>query len=114
MKAIDKTNHLAETAHGNNKQSYEGMFLVDSGLDEKKTNSVFEQIKETITKHEGSINAARVWAQKRKLCYPIRKQLEATYYLVDFKLKPGLVDTIRRAYRLNENILRALVVRKQS
>ena len=93
---------------------YEGMFLIDASLDEKKTNTVFEQIKDVLSKHEGTIDSARIWAQKRKLCFPIKKKQEATYYLVDFQLKPGLIDTIRRAYRLNESILRVLIVKKQA
>jgi ribosomal protein S6 len=90
---------------GESIDSYEAMFLIDAKLDEKATNAVFDQIKETITKNEGDIISACIWAEKRRLTFPVKKRQEATYYLVDFKLKPVLIDKIRQTYRLNENIL---------
>lgn len=89
--------------------TYEAVFLIDAKLDEKSANAIFDQIKETITKNEGDIISSRVWAEKRRLNFPIKKKQEATYYLVDFKLKPVLIDKIRQAYGLNENILRVLI-----
>ncbi|MFC1658472.1 30S ribosomal protein S6 [Candidatus Omnitrophota bacterium] len=89
--------------------TYEGLFLIDAKLDEKSTSAIFEQIKEAITKNEGEILSARVWAEQKKLFFSIKKRQEATYYLVDFKLKPALVDKIKQVYRLNENILRAQI-----
>jgi len=92
---------------------YEAMLLIDAKLDEKAINMLFDQIKETITKNEGNIVSSRIWAEKRTLCYPIKKNQEATYYLVNFNLHPHLIDKIRQAYRLNENILRVLITRMQ-
>jgi small subunit ribosomal protein S6 len=90
-------------------KTYEALFLIDANLDEKATNAIFDQIKEIITKYEGDIISSRIWADKQKLTFPIKKKQEAKYYLVNFKLKPVLIDKIRQAYRLNENILRALI-----
>ena len=91
--------------------NYEGMFLVDSKLDEKAAKAVFDQINETIKKNEGNINSSGIWAQKHSLAFPIKKRHEATYYLVNFKLNPSLIDKIQQAYRLSENILRVLITR---
>jgi small subunit ribosomal protein S6 len=92
---------------------YEGMFLVKGSLDEKNTNSIFDQIREIITKDGGKIISSRVWAEKQKLSFPIKKIQEATYYLVNFNLDPGLIEKIRQAYRLNANILRVLIIRQE-
>ncbi len=89
--------------------TYEAMFLINSKLDEKSTNTVFEQIQETISKQKGEISSARIWAEKRKLTFLINKNSEANYYLVNFKLPPEAVTKIKQAYRLNENILRVLI-----
>ena len=93
--------------------TYEAMFLVEAELDENATNAMFDQIKETITKNEGNIVSARIWAERRRLCFPIKKNQEATYYLVDFKLKPSSIEKMRQVYRLNENILRVLITRQE-
>ncbi len=91
--------------------TYEGMFLIDAKLDQKAANSIFDQIKGIITKNEGNIISSRIWTEKRRLCFPIKKNQEATYYFVSFNLQPLLIDKIRQAYRLNENILRVLIIR---
>jgi small subunit ribosomal protein S6 len=89
--------------------TYEAVFLIDANLDEKATNAIFDQIKEIITKNEGEIISSHTWAEKRRLIFPIKNKQEAIYYLVDFKLKAVLIDQIRQAFHLNENILRVLV-----
>ena len=91
--------------------NYEAMFLIDAKLDEKETKSIFDQIKEPIVKNKGNIISSHIWAERRKLYFPIKKLQEATYYLVNFALSPDSVDKIRQAYRLNENILRVLITK---
>ena len=91
--------------------TYEAMFLINAKLDEKATNAIFDQIKETITKNEGNIISSRLWAEKKQLSFPIRKHQEATYYIANFKLQPDSIDKLRQVYRLNENILRVLIIR---
>ena len=90
---------------------YEAMFLVDAGLEKKSIEAAFNQIKEPIIKNKGEIESSRVWAEKRRLAYSIKKKQEATYYLVNFKLKTDAIDKIKQVYRLNESILRVLIIR---
>ncbi len=94
--------------------TYEAMFLIDARLDEKAVNAVFDQIKEAITKNDGSVISSRIWSEKRRLYFPIKKQYEAMYYLVNFDLQPDSIDKIRQVYRLNENILRVLITKLDS
>jgi small subunit ribosomal protein S6 len=93
--------------------SYEAMFLVNSSLDDKASKAVLDQIKEILVKNEGNIISSNIWAEKRSLCFPIKKNMEATYYLVNFMLKPDLIDTVKQTYRLNENVLRVLITKKE-
>ncbi|MBL7081496.1 MAG: 30S ribosomal protein S6 [Candidatus Omnitrophica bacterium] len=92
---------------------YEGMFLVKANLNEKETEDVYTQIKTAITKEEGKISATSLWAQNRRLSYPIKKNEFAHYYLVDFDLEPSGVDKIKKVYRLSENILRLLILKRR-
>ena len=93
--------------------TYEAMFLIETKLDEKATKVIFDQAMETITKNEGNIISSRIWAEKRRLSFSIKKHQEATYYLVNFKLLPHLIDKIKQVYRLNENILRVMITEAQ-
>lgn len=90
---------------------YEAMFIINADLDEAGTSALTDQVKEVITKNQGNIISSRVWAEKRRLCYTIKRKQEATYYLVNFRLQPADIDKLRQIYRMNENIMRFLIIR---
>ena len=61
-----------------------------------------------MAKFGGTLNTAAVWSEKKKLCFPIKKRDEGTYYLINFQMPPLAVKDLKHAYQLNENILRVL------
>lgn len=90
---------------------YEAMFIVKPDLSEEERKVLFDQISEAVSKNQGSISKAGVWSEKKKLCFPIKKNQEGAYYLVDFSIAPETIVELRRIYKLNENILRVLITR---
>lgn len=88
---------------------YEGMFIVRADLSEDDRKGVFNQIGEAIQKNNGTVGASSVWLEKRKLYFPIKKQREGLYYLMEFSADAQTIKDIRHAYQLNENILRVLI-----
>ncbi|MFA5176701.1 MAG: 30S ribosomal protein S6 [Candidatus Omnitrophota bacterium] len=90
---------------------YEAMFIVRPELSEEERKSLFQQIDDVVTKHQGTIAQSGLWAEKRKLFFPIKKHLEGVYYLSSFSLPPLAIKEIRHAYNLNENILRVLITK---
>jgi small subunit ribosomal protein S6 len=90
---------------------YEAMFIFKPDLSEEDKKAIFNQAGDAITKHGGSILSANVWAEKKRLTFPIKKQVEALYYLLSFAAPALSIKDIRHAYKLNENILRALISR---
>ena len=92
---------------------YEAMFLINPDLDKKSMDAVTKQIHENIEKNGGSILSARVWAEKRRMYFSIKKKQEATYYLVDCNLPADSIGKMKQAYRLNESILRFLITRSE-
>lgn len=91
--------------------NYEAMFIVRSDLDKDKTQQVCNQINEAVTKNKGSVVSSDIWAEKRKLAYPIKKHKEGTYCLVRFNALPQDIFKINQEYRLNENILRVMIIK---
>lgn len=87
---------------------YEAMFIIRPDLSEDEKKTLFNQIGEVVTKNQGQVSSGAVWSEKRKLYFPIKKYQEAVYYLLSFSLPPLLLKELRRAYSLNENILRTL------
>ena len=90
-------------------KKYEVMVIVKADLNEDDRKSVFNQVNDAITKLNAKITSSGLWAEKRKLFFTIKKQREGMYYLADFDLDPQNVSKLNNAYRLNENILRALI-----
>ncbi|MBU1726513.1 MAG: 30S ribosomal protein S6 [Candidatus Omnitrophica bacterium] len=88
---------------------YEAMFIVKPDLSEEERKNLFNQIAEAVTKNNGAIINSCVWADRRKLYFPIKKHHEGMYYLLNFNLPPLAVKEIRNVYKLNENILRVLI-----
>lgn len=91
---------------------YEAMFITKSDITESKKKTLFDQIQEVITKNEGKILSSSVWAERKKLGYPIKKIQEADYFLVNFELNPLKVVLIKENYRLNEDILRLQIIKQ--
>lgn len=49
--------------------------------------------------------------QKRKLAYPIQKQLEGYYLFFQTEVNPDILPTLERSLKLNESVIRHLFVR---
>lgn len=87
---------------------YEAMFIIRADLSEEDRKALFNQISEAIQKNNGIVSTSSVWLEKRKLYFPIKKQREGLYYLMNFAADPFSIKDISHAYQLNENILRVL------
>lgn len=92
---------------------YEAMIIVKPDLSEEERKVLFSQINDAIAKNEGKVSQASVWLEKRKLYFPLKKYRDGLYYLINFSVEPGTITEIRQTYRLNENILRALITRAE-
>lgn len=92
-------------------KKYEAMFIVKPDLSEEEKKVLFNQISEAVTKYGGNVSSGAVWAEKRKLFFPIRRYREGIYYLLAFTSETKSITEINHAYKLNENILRVLITK---
>ena len=90
---------------------YEAMFIFKPDLSEEDKKTAFSQVQDVITKNKGTVAEAVVWADRRKLCFPIKKYQEGVYYLMTFDTPPESITEIKYLYRVNENIVRVLITR---
>ena len=93
--------------------NYEAVFIFRPNLDNDAQEKLVNEIKEVITKNKGEVEDVQTWG-KRKLTFLISKQSEGTYYLVLFKLAAAVVKKIENIFKLNDSILRVLIIRKES
>lgn len=88
---------------------YEAMFILKPDLSEEERKTLFNQLSDIVAKFNGKVAQANIWAEKKKLFFPLKKYHEGLYYLVNFNASPEALTEINRAYKLNEHILRVLI-----
>jgi small subunit ribosomal protein S6 len=90
---------------------YEAMVIVRADISDDDRKAAFQQVNDAIAKQKGEISQSGVWSERRKLCFPIKKQPEGVYYLVQFSAPSAAVRELENIYRLNEQLLRVLITR---
>ncbi len=78
-------------------------------LDEERQAAVLTRYRQVIERHGGSIEEPNVWG-KRRLAYEIKDQNEGIYIFVPFKAESTANAELDRLLRIDENVLRHLVV----
>ena len=86
------------------------MFLVESTRFANDPEKVTNTILELIAKSGGTVVAHRPW-QDGKLAYPINGRRKGLHYLTYFRMPSAGMTTLDRACRLNDTIMRKLVIR---
>ncbi len=90
-------------------REYEAVFIVDPACDEPQVNQEVDTVKEVITTGNGEVVEAQVWG-KRRLAYEIRRKKEGTYAFVRFRAASAVIAELNRRFKLNELVLRHLIV----
>lgn len=89
---------------------YETIMIINSNLEEAVIKSTIEKISSLIGSH-GTVESTEEWG-KRKLAYPIQKQAEGYYVLVNFESNPEFIDELERVYNITDEVIKHIVVKK--
>ncbi|MDU7692827.1 MAG: 30S ribosomal protein S6 [Helicobacter sp.] len=89
---------------------YETMFIVRPTLSEDEIHAKISFYEEAITKNGGEI-VKRQDMGMRNLAYEIKKQKRGYYVVIYFKAPSQLVLELERLYRINEDILRFIIIK---
>ncbi len=92
-------------------RNYEGVFIVDPDLTNDASKAVVTQIQDFITKNGGRVDGLQEWGKKR-MAYRIRKKQDGLYVLLNFQLDPLHTKRFEQAIRLNDQVMRYLLVNK--
>ncbi len=89
---------------------YESVIIINPELDEAALKALQEKITGLINK-DGKVENVTDMG-KRKLAYEIKKNKEAYYMQFDFEAKPDSIKELERNYRITDEILKFIVVKK--
>ena len=92
---------------------YESIFICKPDLPSEKVANLTEKVKSIITESTGTINAANEWG-KRRLAYSIAGCQEGIYVFFDFTAPSEAVNKVETFYKISEEIIRFISVRKES
>jgi small subunit ribosomal protein S6 len=92
-------------------REYELVYIFDSTLEEPQINERLDRFHALLTCPESPepITAVSHWG-KRTLAYAIRTKEVGYYVVVQFQSRPDLLGELERAIKLDEGVLRHLVV----
>ena len=93
-------------------KAYELLYLVDSTTDEESRAAVRERIDTAITEEGGKVDNVDDWG-KRKLAFEINHVSEGDYTLIDFHANPTQIAELDRVLRINDNVMRHMIVRRE-
>ena len=89
-------------------RDYELLFVLDPDLDEEQKASLIERVKSVIN-DGGEAGEPDVWGDK-KLAYKINKKSTGYYIVLPFKADADLPKELDRRLRINENVMRHIIV----
>ena len=92
--------------------NYEGVFILDPDLATDLSKGLVTQIEELVGKGGGRIDGIQDWGKKR-LAYRIRKKNEGHYVVMNFQIDPKQVKRIDQTLRLNDSVMRYLIIHKE-
>ncbi len=89
---------------------YESMYILKPHLEEEERNALIAKFNDIIVKNGGEVEQANEWGMK-KLAYPIDYIEEGYYVLLTFSAPPTLPVELERNYKINDNVMRFMVVK---
>ena len=90
---------------------YESIIIVNPNVDEAGLKALEEKFTGLINEH-GKVESVENMG-KKKLAYEIKKFSEATYLLFNFEAEPASIAELERVYRITDDIIKFIVVRKE-
>lgn len=91
-------------------RNYELVLIFDSSLEEASINEELNKITSLIESSKGKIQNTDTWGVK-KLAYPINHQENGFYVILYFSSDKEVLAEIDRVNKINDKILRHLIVR---
>lgn len=89
---------------------YETIFLIKDDITEEQRNAVVSEIRKYLVKN-GKVSEEENLG-KKKLAYEVKKYEYAYYYVINFTGKASIIHELERKYRINENILKFITIKK--
>ena len=89
-------------------RKYELICIFQPDLEETAFKVALERVQGWVGESGGSVDKTEIWG-RRKLAYPIRKQTDGQYVLMNISLDPKSTSELERNIRFLEPVLRHML-----
>jgi len=90
---------------------YETIFIAIPSLEDGRIKDLIQKFSDLINS-DGKVEIVEELG-KKKLAYEIKKQKEGFYILINFEANPSLIKELERVYRITDEVIKFIVVRKE-
>lgn len=90
---------------------YELGFLIDANIPENEHPKVIQTVKDLLLE-KGANLISEIDFGRKKLNYPIKKSLKASFFVFEFTIDASEIKTIEKTLKLEKTILRFLTTKK--
>ena len=91
---------------------YEIMFIVKATMESDSVKKTAETFKKLVTDLKGKVDEYKELGQK-KLAYPIKKELNGYYFVMQVEADKDCIQEFDRKIRLDESVLRHLIIKQE-
>lgn len=91
---------------------YELTYIVNPASSPEALNDLSQKIRDLIGNNQGLIVSEKL-GEKRKLTYPVKKEIFGYFVIVDFVIAPENISLLDKDLKLNKDILRHLILNKE-
>ena len=89
---------------------YESVVIINPNVEETALKALIEKF-QTLINTDGKVEKVNELG-KKKLAYEVKKNKEGYYVVYDFEANPNLIAELERNYRITDEIIKFIVVRK--
>lgn len=90
---------------------YESVIIISPVVEEEGIKNLIKKFSDLINT-EGKVESVDELG-KRKLAYEVKKNKEGYYVVFNFEAKPTLIAELERNYRITDEVIKFIVVRKE-
>ena len=90
--------------------NYESVIIINPNVDEETIKSLTERFT-TLINTDGKVEKTTELG-KKKLAYEIGKNKEGYYVVFDFTANPSLIAELERNYRITDEVIKFIVIKK--
>lgn len=93
-------------------RKYEIMYIIRPNIEEEAQKSLVERFNTVLTSNGAEIESVKKWG-KRRLAYEINDFRDGIYMLINVNSEPQAVQEFDRLAKINEDIIRHIVVKEE-